>query len=373
MESSRYREEEMPYELWLCSFPEMGNRQLRRLVELCGGAREVYFADSGRWGEVLKEKQVESLKRFTSGWKPREEYEKLKGKGIDLVTVGDVSYPKRLREIPDAPYGLFVRGVLPKEEPAVAVVGARDCSAYGEFVAGKLGEVLGSHGITVVSGMARGVDGISQQAALDAGGNSCGVLGCGVDICYPPRNRALYDKLSERGCLLSPYPLGTPALARNFPPRNRIVSGLADAVVVVEARERSGTLITVDMALEQGRDVYVVPGRITDRLSDGCNRLIRQGAVPLLNPEELLGELLGRRARAESRAEQMGFKGHPDLPSELAAVCRALDLTPRPVEEIRARLPAAHRDINLSVCLIRLCMEGLALQVSPGCFAGKFD
>lgn len=386
MNQEEYRDCELPYELWLCSFPDIGNRQLLGLTELCGGAQGVYYAGTDKWSQVLKEKQVESLKRFTEGWKPREEYEKFRLKGIRLVTLADSLYPKGLREIPDAPYGLFVRGKLPEEgEPTVAVIGARDCSPYGSLLAERLGEELGRHGITVVSGMARGIDGISQQAALDAGGRSCGVLGCGVDICYPKENRKLYDRLWSQGCLVSSYPPGTPAIARNFPPRNRIVSGLADAVVVVEAREKSGTLITVDMALEQGREVYAVPGRITDRLSDGCNRLIRQGAVPLLNPQELIRDLYGlqermcteRRRTKNKRAEETaGSKSVAGgLSPELAAVYGVLEFDSMTVEEIRAKLPRGMQEgnINLNACLIRLCLENLAVQVSPGCFSGKIN
>mgnify|MGYP002235004613 CR=1 FL=1 len=173
----------------------------------------------------------------------------------------------------------FYRGKLPDEnEPAVAVIGARECSEYGRYVAEELGQYLGRAGIQVISGMARGIDGISQQAALSAGGTSYGVLGCGVDICYPAQNRRLYEELLEKGGLLSTYAPGTKPLPQYFPPRNRIVSGLSDALIVIEARQKSGTLITVDMALEQGRDVYVVPGRLTDRLSDGCNHLADAGS-----------------------------------------------------------------------------------------------
>ena len=381
-----FRAKELPYELWLCSFPSMGNRQLRRLVELCGDASRVYFAGTDQWKQILSEKQVENLKRFTEGWKPEAEYLKLQEMGIRLITLADSAYPGRLREIPDAPYGIFVRGQLPGEEPSVAVIGARDCSQYGALVARKLGETLGRYSITVVSGMARGVDGISQQAALDAGGISWGVLGSGVDVCYPPQNRELYDRLPIRGCLVSSYPLGTPALSRNFPPRNRIVSGLADAVVVVEAREKSGTLITVDMALEQGREVYVVPGRITDRLSDGCNRLIRQGATPLLNLEDLMKELAELRQRkrqpmtdkpsGSQNAQRSEHNTADDmllklLQPELGAVYNALELTPRTIQEICGHLPDQYRHMNLHTCLMRLCMESLAEQVSPGCFCKK--
>lgn len=362
---------ERPYELWLCSFPRMGNRQILRLTEICGGVRGVYFAGVDSWRQVLKEKQIVHLKKFTEAWKPENEYRKLKEQGIRLITLSDAEYPKRLKEIPDPPYGLFVKGSLPVEhELTVAVIGARDCSGYGSYVAEKLGESMGRYGITVVSGMARGIDGISQQAALNAGGKSCGVLGCGLDICYPKENRRLYDRLQEQGCLVSTYPLGTPALARNFPPRNRIVSGLADAVVVVEAREKSGTLITVDMALEQGKEVYAVPGRITDRLSDGCNRLIRQGAALLLNPEELIQELYGLKKSMTVNIEERN--PGVQLPPELKAVLGVLELDPSTAEEISSRLPAKWKDINLNACLMRLCMDKLAVQVSAGCFSRKF-
>lgn len=303
----------------------------------------------------------------------------------------DSGYPERLKNISGAPKELYVLGRLPEEDRlSVAVVGARDCSEYGKFVARELGAVLGRNGISVVSGMARGIDGISQEAALDAGGSSFAVLGCGVDICYPEANRRLYERLKECGGVISEYPPGSPALAWHFPPRNRIVSGLADVVVVIEARIKSGTLITVDMALEQGREVYVVPGRVTDRLSDGCNSLLRQGAGILLSPEEFLRELLegeiGRAAvrnlsvrtasgspagRQEKRTAGVGEAA--GLAPELGAVLEALDFTPQSVEQLRERLPAACRDGKISIYLMRLCMEGQAIQVSPGhfCRPGK--
>ena len=145
----------------------------------------------------------------------------------------------------------------------------------------------------MVSGMARGIDGIAQKAALEAGGASFAVLGCGVDICYPEENRELYDRLLQEGGILSEYPPGMPPEPKLFPPRNRIISGLSDLVLVIEARKKSGTLITVDMALEQGREVYALPGRVSDKLSDGCNRLIRQGAGVATCPEDILEFFFG--------------------------------------------------------------------------------
>lgn len=313
-----------------------------------------------------------------------------------MVERGERDYPARLLEIPDPPERLYVLGKLPEEKvPSVAIIGARECSEYGNYVAARLGECMGRNGIQVVSGMARGIDGIGQTAALDAGGSSFAVLGSGVDVCYPARNRRLYERLRERGGVLSEYPSGTPALSRNFPPRNRIVSGLADAVVVVEAREKSGTLITVDMALEQGKEVYAVPGRVTDALSSGCNRLVKLGAAVLLDPEELAEELrgiCGRRAPAarervqrlepgRSGKKHKGFEtameeGNRQLLAEnplLAEIFRQLELTPKSVDHIRASLPQKYRDEQINVYLIRLCMEKLAVQVSPGqfCRAGN--
>lgn len=245
---------------------------------------------------------------------------------------------------------------------------------------------------------------------MQAGGRSLGVLGSGVDICYPAQNRKIYGQLLETGAILSTYPMGTPARPQNFPPRNRIVSGLADVVVVIEARLKSGTLITVDMALEQGREVYVVPGRITDRLSDGCNRLIRQGAGVLLSPGTFLeeiwqlweakreGETDRHREMAPSEknvqrgegqrfkkgkcrdlkevhsvtgTEESSPKSLRGLSPELTSVLEALDFTPETPEEIRQKLPEKCGEIQMIPCLMQLCMAGLAVQVSPGRFCLK--
>ena len=411
-----WKEREKMYACWLCSFPGMGNGQLHQLWELCGGFEAVYFADRQTWGRVLSARQVEGLAGFTARWRPQEEYCRIRKEGIRLLTFWQEGYPERLKTIPDAPFGLFLRGKLPKEDmPTAAVIGARDCSEYGRHVARLLGETLGRRGIAVVSGMARGIDGISQEAALEAGGYCVGVLG-----------------------------------------RNRIVSGLADVVVVIEARVKSGTLITVDMALEQGREVYVVPGRMTDRLSDGCNRLIRQGAGVVLDLEEFAGEvweiweskrnnheagILTQRRRyvsgktgqsgknlpengnaicAKERQEAEGTtvaekgqgteaeganvaeKGQEteakqtvtpekrggrgqaslgevgrELSPDLAAVYQALDFYPRSTEKIIQELAFASEraqplsDRQAVTCLMQLCMEDLAIQVSPGHFCRK--
>lgn len=355
--------------------------------------------------EILTAKQLgallESRRKIDSRERLAERFLEMNRKGIFFTCRGEPDYPSKLMEIPDPPEGIYYRGKLPEERLSVAVVGARDCSEYGARVAEELGRYLGEQGVQVISGMARGIDGISQAAALSAGGSSFAVLGSGVDVCYPVSNRALYEKLLERGGILSSYPPGTAPLSMNFPPRNRIVSGLADALVVVEAREKSGTLITVDMALEQGREVYVAPGRITDRLSDGCNRLLRQGAGVFLSPREFLAEIqpvaepkrgqqaadTGQPAAAPKRPtavigqpaavvgrqaparEDEGFRQAPrELPAELEEVYLALDDTPDSLERIAARVHGRFSSVQINTLLMRLCVEGLAAQVSPGHF-----
>ncbi len=201
-------------------------------------------------------------------------------------------FPECLRTIRQPPCALYVRGRLPDpSKPAVAIIGARNCTSYGSDMARWFAAELSKAGVQIISGMALGVDGIAQRAALDAGGSSFALLGCGTDICYPKTNRDLYDALLEKGGVISEYPDGTQPLPAYFPQRNRLIAGFSQAVLVVEAREKSGSLITADAALEQGKDVFVLPGRITDALSAGCNRLLEQGAGIALSPQMILEAL----------------------------------------------------------------------------------
>ncbi|MCM1568770.1 MAG: DNA-processing protein DprA [Roseburia sp.] len=385
--------EEKYYAQWLCSLLSMNGRALKRLEEVFAGPGEVFEASEEALSGLLTPGQlkelVKSRKRYGGLPELITVYEEMEEAGIRFVWRREAEFPKRLLQIPDSPLGLYYRGSLPGGDRAsVAIIGARECSAYGSYVATKLGSYLGEQGVEVISGMARGIDGIAQEAALSAGGNSYGVLGCGVDICYPASNRRLYERLLLQGGILSAYPPGTEPLSRNFPPRNRIVSGLADAVIVVEARLKSGTLITVDMALEQGREVYVVPGRITDRLSDGCNRLIQQGAEALLSPEELVAKLYGIRpgqqtldcqaveegkeqSTVRGNSKRGGLKGEgerePGFEGELGRVYDCLSFTPCSVDGLREILPDMEC-ARLNVLLMRLCVEGAARQVSSGYF-----
>lgn len=281
---------------WMYQAVGMGNHRLFGILRSIGPPQEVYgmarkelLSDKLGGRYKVRAKRVEAS---AASYDVAAEYEKMIGRGISFVAVGDEEYPKKLANIPDAPGALYYIGKLPgSDEKSIAVIGARNCSEYGRTMARQFGGMLAGAGVQVISGMARGIDGIAQQAALEADGYSLGVLGCGVDICYPQENRQLYERLIAQGGICSEYPPGTPPRAVLFPPRNRIISGLCDGVLVIEAKERSGTLITVDMALEQGREVYALPGRTTDPLSRGCNRLIMQGAGLVISPQELLREL----------------------------------------------------------------------------------
>ncbi len=207
--------------------------------------------------------------------------------GISFIY--DEDFPVALRHIHNPPVALFVRGRLPdKKERLIAMVGARRCSGYGRLFSEKIGKELAENGFSVVSGMAMGIDGYSHRGALMAGGKTYAFLGSGTDICYPACNRDIYEQIPHSGALISEFPPGTGPLKQNFPDRNRLISGISESVLVIEARERSGSLITADLALDQGKDVYALPGRITDPLSAGTNRLIWQGAGMIRSSESLI-------------------------------------------------------------------------------------
>ena len=365
------KELEQMYACWLMNCPTLSDRQKFRLYQSCGSLQELYFSSTKLWKTVLSEKGANDLSKFTEKWKPEEEYRSMLKQGISLVTAFEQDYPKKLAEIPDPPFGLFIKGKQQeKVSPAVAVIGARDCSPYGEHVAREVAGMMATAGITVVSGMARGIDGIAQRAALDAGGFSIGVLGSGVDVCYPSQNRDLYEKLTDKGMVVSSFPLGYPAKPLNFPIRNRIVSGLVDAVVVVEARKKSGTLITVDMALEQGREVYVIPGRITDELSKGCNALIAQGANILTSVEDFIKEITG-----ENRILTTGSFSLPQNSSTMSGLSTVeqkllglLSYEPKSTHVIMYELEEEISLPQLSSSLMMLCAAGKIRQISPGQF-----
>ena len=292
-------------------------------------------------------------------WKLEEEYQKLEQKGAWFVTMQEPSYPERLRNISSPPYALFVKGKLPREDmKTVAIVGARECTPYGEIMAREFAKKLAQEGVQIISGMARGVDSAGQGGALEVGGVSFGVLGCGVDICYPREKIGLYMDLQEHGGVISEFPLGTKPLPQYFPARNRIISGLADTILVMEAKEKSGSLITADMALEQGKDVYALPGPVNSRLSKGCNYLIKQGAGIILSPEELLADLGIYQDSKKENTEQIKLL----LESTEKLVYSCLDLQPRNLECLFNMTKISV--VELTDILMRLQLRGIVKEIA---------
>lgn len=288
---------------WACGLlPQLGGVALQGFVDTFGSVSAAWAAtpDALRQAAGIGPATVDAMRRFPWRRMLREDQARVAQAGLTVIVWGDAEYPARLQAIASAPPVLYVRGTLePEDEAAVAVVGSRRATAYGEQMAGELARELGRRGLTIVSGLARGIDAAAHRGALEVGARTVAVLGNGLDQTYPPEHRGLATDVAGSGALLSEFPLGTAPLRLHFPRRNRIISGLSLGVVVVEAGVESGALITAHHALEQGRDVFAVPGRVHARYSEGCNRLIKAGAKLVETWEDVLAELVpnlkGRR------------------------------------------------------------------------------
>ena len=378
MGTEEYTEEEIYYEIFM-GFRGFGYACAARLIRLRGSLREAFYLPEKMLERALPKKLAQEIRQCSEDWLRRfgspygieewrkEELSKLYHNGIYFSSCASPDFPKRLLSIQDIPLGLYYKGkLLAEETPSISIIGARTCSNYGVRMAMDFAKAFANAGVCVVSGMARGIDGIAQRSALQAGGISVGVLGCGVDVCYPVGNRDVFEALPLSGGLVSEYPPGTEPRGMHFPRRNRIISALGDALLVVEARNKSGTLITVDMALDQGKEVYVLPGRVTDPLSAGCNRLIKQGASLVESPEELLAEL-GYKASALKRPKQPVFQ---DAAEKI--IWETMDDEPKSAKEAaialeRGGISMEHRDLMLK--LSHMVMDGYLEQPLPGFFA----
>lgn len=271
----------------------IGATRLRALLDCCGSIEAAWRASIQQMQTAnLDRRSQQNLLQARRELDLDQEWQRVQEAGISILTWEDDEYPSNLREIDAPPPVLYVRGKLqPSDDIAVGVVGTRRVTAYGREVAHMAATELAQHQVTVVSGLALGVDAIAHKATLEAGGRTIAVLGSGVDQLYPAQNRELAKQIIECGAVISEYPLGTRPEATNFPPRNRIISGLSRGVVVVEANQQSGSLITAKFAAEQGRDVFAVPGSILHSGSSGCNQLIQEGAIPLLSINDILDHL----------------------------------------------------------------------------------
>ena len=356
----------MKYELWLASLKGLSHGKRRKLTEIYGSAKAVYNIEERQLHlcGFLNEKEIRALQTSKKAWDLEREYQVLVSEKVKLIAWGNEAYPENLKQIDNAPYALFVKGGLPeKEKFSVAIVGARCCSSYGAAMAREIAEELAKNKIEIISGMARGIDAIAARGALKGGGNSYALLGSGVDICYPSDNKGLYHDLQNNGGVISELPMKSAPLKAHFPARNRLISALADTIIIIEAKERSGSLITADMALEQGKEIYALPGPISSELSKGCNRLIQQGAEILLGVDELLQNIVLDYRYSTKKQEENKIK----LESKEKLVYSCLDFYPINLGQIinKVNLPISEI-LNI---LVTLELKGYIEELSKNYYA----
>jgi DNA processing protein len=336
----------------------IGAVRLQALIQHFGDLEVAWKAAPADLAEAgLGRKVIERLIQARAEVDLPKLWERIESQGIKILTWQDESYPGRLREIDQPPPVLYVRGeYLPDDLFAVALVGTRRVTAYGRQITEEISAFLAANGITVISGLARGVDAIAHQSTLKAGGRTIAVLGSGVDKIYPPEHRGLAEQMTERGAIISDYALGTPPDASNFPPRNRIISGLSLAVVVIEAGETSGALITAEFAAEQGREVFAVPGSILAPQSKGTNKLIQRGALPLLTMNDLMQALDLTRVGEQKAARKV-------IPTDEteARLMNVLGSEPLHVDEIRNQAELPIEKVSATLALMEL--KGMVRQV----------
>lgn len=318
--------------IWLATRPSISDRAKVNILRAFGEPEAVFFADAEAFDRIdgLTPEGKESLadKNLRQARKILEDCQR---EGLNILTFQDAAYPKRLQNIADPPLVFYYKGRLPDFDslPLIGVVGTRDATPYGLTTAKRMGYQIAKCGGVVVSGMAYGIDGMAMRGALTAGSTAVGILGCGADVVYPLSNRALFADMEKYGCILSEFPPGTPPMGRNFPRRNRLISGISCGVLVVEAPEKSGALITANLAADQGRDVFVVPGNIDVPTFVGSNRLLRDGAIAVSSGWDILSEYeavypdkvrrFDKTAHQTAYADEVAIAAKPDTAPQKVA------------------------------------------------------
>ncbi|MEJ2695351.1 MAG: DNA-processing protein DprA [Candidatus Sulfobium sp.] len=350
---------EARYWIGLSLVPDVGPVTSRKLLAVMGTPENIFRAGTKDLLSLkgFRKETADNIRNFRF-WDEVERYEReTRKKGIRVVGLDDPLYPAPLKEIEGAPVVLYMTGEYqPDDRFGIAVVGSRKYTYYGESVTQKIAGELSAAGFTIVSGLARGVDTLSHKSALASGGRTIAVLGSGSDICYPSENRGLMEKIASSGCVISEFPPGTAPNRENFPRRNRLISGLALGVLVVEAAPESGSLITANYALEQNKEVFAVPGNITSPNSEGTNRLIRQGAKLVMKAGDVIEELAPvLKGFITARKEES-----VELSEEERSLCRALSREPRHIDTVtrEVSLPA-HKTLEV---MLSLELKGVVRQ-----------
>lgn len=329
------------YKYWIASIPNIRANKIEAMLGYFGSPEDVFLASNESMHNMKKfceennigmtNQNIDVIIASKNTEKIKKEYDYLCEHGISFITKLDDSYPDKLRHIYDSPFSLYLKGKpFPNDKKFIAIVGARECSIYGKNMANHLAGAIAREGIGIISGLARGIDSYAHTGALSAGGSTYGIMGCGIDICYPRENINLYMNMQNAGGIISEYGPGVKPLPYHFPMRNRIISGLSDGVLIIEAREKSGSLITVDMGLDQGKNIYAVPGRISDKLSYGCNNLIKMGAKMVTSPQDVLEDLMGYCTNTE--VPQLKLSGI--LSEDEQVIYTQLTLSPIHIEDL---------------------------------------
>ena len=342
----------------------IGNINYKNLISHFGAPENVFKARPDELGQVegITARAIDSIRNFKFDRAVDKELDLINKKAVAIITLNDAAYPKNLKNIYDPPPLLYVKGALSSSDhKAFAIVGSRNASEYGLTATERISRELAVHGITIVSGMARGIDSCAHDGALAARGRTIAVLGSGIDVIYPPENRRLYESITSHGAVVSEFSMGTKPNAYNFPARNRIISGLSLGVLVVEASLHSGSLITAQLALEQGRDVFAVPGNVHSYKSKGTHKLLKDGARLVESAQDILEEIRVNDSAAAIRKEQ------PNktilLSGELQSVYQQLHEEPLHMDEIIAK--TGFTSSRLSALLLELELNNLIQQL-PG-------
>ena len=351
-------DDELRYWVGLSMIPGIGRIRISQLKEHFGSLQAAWKASEGGLRQAgLDSRSVDSLLLLRSRIPLDAEMEKLERYKVKALACEDPSYPSRLKEIYDYPPVLYVRGNLPpQDEPCLAVVGTRRTTIYGRQVTEEIVADLARSNITIVSGLARGIDSVAHRTAIDAGGKTIAVFASGLDIVYPAENAKLAQAIMEHGALVSEHPLGIRPKAENFPLRNRIMSGLSLGVLVIEAGERSGALITAHQAVEQNRDVFAIPGSILSPASKGTNRLIQEGAKLVCNCDDILGEL-----NLTAMAQQLEIEEFQPASEIESAITRQLSPEPCHIDAICRHSGLSMSEVSSTLAMLEL--KGVVKQV----------
>lgn len=349
--------------------PEVGAATFHRLVQGLGSAEAVLTAKAGALEQVPGISQQVARAVVSFPWRDAldRELRVIETRGLGLIRFGDEGYPELLAAIHSPPPILYVRGTIePKDRVAVAIVGSRQASQYGSAMAEQISGELAERGVTIVSGMARGIDAAAHRSALRAAGRTIAVLGCGLGVTYPPEHAELADQIADHGALISEFPIFTPPKPGHFPQRNRIISGLARGVVVIEAGLKSGAMITANYALEQGREVFAVPGQVTSRSSRGCHQLIKAGAKLTEGWEDIWEEIELQVAPGAQVVRDLTPVSR-SLAQEEILIIDALEAGPMQIDDLigRTRLPAG----QMASLLLSLMLKGMIEELPGKSFA----